>query len=370
MRFKDIIGQTETISTLRYMVEADRLPHALLLLGPPGIGKRTLALALSQYLLCTQRTDGDSCGECVSCVKTSKLIHPDVHFSFPVVGAGMTSDKFMVQWRKALQENPYQDSNQWLQLIGAENKQGNINKDECQNIIRKLSLKTFEAPVKTLILWLPEYLGNEGNRLLKLIEEPPPATHYILIAENAELILNTILSRCQLVKIPMLNDQDIVDGMLRQELCPEDKAWGIAHLSDGNFNEAITLAANKISNDAALLLDWLRKCYKGYGPEMVKWSEGFATLGRENQKHFLQYALHFMREFLIMMVTGSTNARLQAEELSSAQNLAKVLNVDQVEQIVRLFNNCYQYVERNANPKILFLDASIQLHKTMKRWDV
>ena len=168
----------------------------------------------------------------------------------------------------------------------------------------------------------------------------------------------------------MLNDQDIVDGMLRQELCPEDKAWGIAHLSDGNFNEAITLAANKISNDAALLLDWLRKCYKGYGPEMVKWSEGFATLGRENQKHFLQYALHFMREFLIMMVTGSTNARLQAEELSSAQNLAKVLNVDQVEQIVRLFNNCYQYVERNANPKILFLDASIQLHKTMKRWDV
>jgi DNA polymerase-3 subunit delta' len=161
-----------------------------------------------------------------------------------------------------------------------------------------------------------------------------------------------------------------VDGLLRQELCPEDKAWGIAHLSDGNFNEAITLAANKISNDAALLLDWLRKCYKGYGPEMVKWSEGFATLGRENQKHFLQYALHFMREFLIMMVTGSTNARLQAEELSSAQNLAKVLSVDQVEQIVRLFNNCYQYVERNANPKILFLDASIQLHKTMKRWDV
>ena len=202
--------------------------------------------------------------------KTSKLIHPDVHFSFPVVGAGMISDKFMVQWRQALQENPYQDSNQWLQLIGAENKQGNINKDECQNIIRKLSLKTFEAPVKTLILWLPEYLGNEGNRLLKLIEEPPPATHFILIAENAELILNTILSRCQLVKIPMLNDQDVVDGLLHRELSPEDKAWGIAHLSDGNFNEAITLAANKISNDAALLLDWLRKCYKGYGPEMVK----------------------------------------------------------------------------------------------------
>lgn len=370
MRFKDIIGQTDTISTLRYMVEANRLPHALLLLGPSGVGKRTLALALSQYMLCTNRQDGDSCGECPSCSKTSKLIHPDVHFSFPVVGAGMVSDKFMAQWRQALHDNPYIDSNQWLQLIGAENKQGNINKDECLNIIRKLSLKTFEAPVKTLILWLPEYLGNEGNRLLKLIEEPPPQTHFILIAENAELILNTILSRCQLVKIPALTDQNIVDGLLRRELTNTEKAWGIAHLADGDFNEAITLSANKISNDAALLLDWLRKCYKGYGPEMVKWSENFATLGRENQKHFLQYALHFMREFLIMKVTGNANARLQADELSSAQNLAKVLEVDQVEQIVRLFNNCYQYVERNANPKILFLDASIQLHKTMKRWDV
>lgn len=370
MRFQDIVGQTNTIGTLQYMVDANRLPHALLLLGPAGIGKRTLALALIQYLLCTNRSDGDSCGQCPSCLKTSKLIHPDVHFSFPVVGAGLTSDKFMPQWRQAIHENPYLDSNQWLQLIGAENKQGNINKDECQNIIRKLSLKTFEAPVKTLILWLPEYLGNEGNRLLKLIEEPPPQTHFILIAENAELILNTILSRCQLVKIPVLKDQDVVDGLSRWELSTNDKAWGIAHLANGNFNEAITIAGNKVSNDAGLLLDWLRKCYKGYGPDLVKWSESFATLGRENQKHFLLYGLHFMREFLIMLATGSSNARLQAEELSSAQNLAKVLNIDQVEQIVRLFNDCYQYVERNANPKILFLDASIQLHKTMKRWDV
>lgn len=370
MRFQDIVGQTDTIKTLKHMVDSNHLPHALLLLGPSGIGKRTLTLALSQYLLCTNRTNDDSCGECAACSKTDKLIHPDVHFSFPVVGAGITSDKFMPLWRQALHDNPYMDSNQWLQFIGAENKQGNINKDECQNIIRKLSLKTYEAPIKTLIMWLPEYLGNEGNRLLKLLEEPPPQTHFILIAENAELILNTILSRCQLVKIPALTDQNVVDGLLQSELSTADKAWSIAHLANGNFNEALTIAANKLGNDAGLLLDWLRKCYKGYGPDLVKWSESFATLGRENQKHFLLYGLHFMREFLIMLATGSTNARLQAEELSSAQNLAKVLNINQVEQIVRLFNDCYQYVERNANPKILFLDASIQLHKTMKRWDV
>jgi DNA polymerase III subunit delta' len=370
MRFATVIGQQASAQTLSGMVDDNRLPHALLLAGPAGSGKRSLALALVQYVLCTQRSEGDSCGTCDSCNKVSKLLHPDVHFSFPVVGAGMTSDKYLAQWRQNWLENPHLDLNQWLQLIGAENKQGNINKDECLNIIRKLSLKSFEAPVKTLILWLPEYLGNEGNRLLKLIEEPPPQTQFILLAENTDLILQTILSRCQLVKIPALRDEEVVAGLVQKGLCTTSQAEGIAHLANGDFNEALQLAANKENDNAVLLLDWLRKCYKGSGPEMLKWSEKFAGIGRENQKHFLQYALHFLREFMLLKVVGDRAIRLRAEEAQTAHNLLKVLDVPQIERMAALFNDCFQYVERNANPKILFLDASIQLHKTMKRWDV
>ena len=369
MLFKDIIGQTSIGADLRQMALSERLPHALLLLGPAGSGKRTLALALTQFLLCDNRTAADACGHCAACNKVEKLIHPDVHFVFPVTGANMTSDKFLPQWRQSLLENPYIGLFDWLQAIGAENKQGNINKEECQQIVRKLSLKTFEAKHKVLFLWLPEFLGNEGNRLLKIIEEPPAETYFILMAENQEQILNTILSRCQLIKTLPLSDAEVAQGIQKSHPELSDQAWGAAYLANGDMSEALKIAANKENNDAALFLDWLRKCYKGNGIEMVKWVDQFASVGREGQKHFLQYGLHFMREFLLIKLTGASKVRLQPEELKTAQNLVKVLQPNQVERIAQLFNDCYTYIERNANPNILFLDASIQLHKTMQRWD-
>ena len=194
MAFSNIIGQEKVKQMLHQMVHGDRLPHALLFLGPSGSGKLALALALAQYLLCENRQDSDSCGQCPSCSKSQRFIHPDLHFSFPSVGTNVTSDSFLPQWRKWMEENPYLTVNEWLQSIGAENRQGNINKEECAAIIRKLSLKIFEGSHKILVMWLPEYLGKEGNRLLKLIEEPPEDTIFILVAENQELILNTILS--------------------------------------------------------------------------------------------------------------------------------------------------------------------------------
>lgn len=366
MQFRTVIGQSPAKSLLRGMADNERIPHALLLLGAPGSGDLALAVAFAQYVLCQNKQDGDACGQCSQCSKVEKLIHPDLHFSFPTVGANVISDHHIAEWRAALGENPYLDVNQWLQRIGAENKQGNINKEECVSIIKKLSLKAFEGRYKILVMWLPEYLGKEGNRLLKLIEEPPEDTLIILVAENQELILNTILSRCQLVKVNRLNDEEVETGLVRLKNLTQEKARSIAHLAAGDFNEAINIAAQPLKDNSTLFLDWLRKCYQGNGVEMAAWTETFADLGRENQKQFLQYALHFMREYMLLKTTGNDQVRLLPEELKTAQNLSKIIGFGQIERITKLFNDCSFYIERNANQKLLFLDASIQLNKILR----
>ncbi len=348
------------------MADSERIPHALLLLGAPGSGDLALAVAFAQYVLCQNKQDGDACGQCNQCSKVEKLIHPDLHFSFPTVGANVISDNHIADWRKALAENPYLDVNQWLQSIGAENKQGNINKEECVSIIKKLSLKAFEGSYKILVMWLPEYLGKEGNRLLKLIEEPPDDTLILLVAENQELILNTILSRCQLVKVNRLSDEEVEAGLVTLKGLPSAKARSIAHLAAGNLNEALNIAAQPMKDNSNLFLDWLRKCYQGNGVEMATWTETFAELGRENQKQFLQYALHFMREYMLLKTTGDQQVRLLPEELKTAQNLSKIIGFGQIERIAKLFNDCSFHIERNANQKLLFLDASIQLNKILR----
>ncbi len=362
MFFREITGQQTVKASLTAMVDANRLPHAMLLMGPPGCGKLALALALAQYLLCLNRTNGDACGSCSACIKASKYIHPDLHFSFPTVGSKMTSRNFLTQWRSALAVNPYLDINQWLEAIGAENKQGNITKDECVQIIQKLSLKTFESANKILLMWRPEYLGNEGNRLLKMIEEPPEGTVFILVAEQPDKILNTILSRCQLTKIQRLTDGDIVEGLVAKGKTDEETARKISFMADGNFNEALKLVGHSVNDEALLFLDWLRNCYKGNPGKLVSWVEEFAKIGREKQKHFLQYGLHFMREYLLLRMTGESKVRLQTKELQTAQRMIKVIGFEQLQAIVELFDNCIYYVERNANPKALFLDVSIRLH--------
>jgi len=367
MRFSDVIGQTYPKQLLRQMATGSRLPHALLFLGPAGSGKKALALALAQYVLCENPGPEDACGLCNACRKVDKLLHPDLHFSFPSIGANATSEIFLPQWRSAIAENPYFDVNHWLQLIGADNKQGNITKEECVNIIRKLSLKTFEGEYKILIMWLPEYLGKEGNRLLKMIEEPPDQTLFFLLAENQELILPTILSRCQLVKVNPLHDEEVVEGLVRREVAGQREAESVAYLSNGNFFEACKLAADHQNDYATKLLDWLRKAYGGNGVELVRWSEEIAGIGREKQKQFLRYALHFMREYMALLVTGNAQVRLQPEELQTAQKLTTVIAFDQITLIAQLFDDCSYHVERNANPKVLFLDASIQMHHIIKR---
>lgn len=371
MFFKDISGQQKLANQLRSMWSHGRMPHATLLLGPEGSGKLPVAMALAQYILCEDRDANESCGTCSNCHKMSRLIHPDLHFVFPVVGAKMTSDQYLTQWRAALAENPYLNANDWLQYIGAENKQGNISKEECLAIVKKLSLKTFESRSKVMLIWRPEFLGKEGNRLLKLIEEPPEDTYFILLAEQPELILNTILSRCQLVKVPSLSDEALIGGLARRYPdLPAERRAAISYLADGNFNEAIKIASAKENDDARLLLDLLRKAYIGHGVELVNWAGAFAKLGRENQKQFFLYALHFLREFLQLKLVPERPARLGAEEQKTGQNLIKILDLEQVEEMMQLFTDAAYYIERNGHPKIIMLDACIQLSKIMKRQKV
>lgn len=370
MIFNDIIGQHRTKKFLLQLAHSERVPHALLFLGPTGCGNLALALAFAQLLQC-ENPDAEhgACGECPACRKAAHFAHPDIHYSYPTVGTNAVSTDYVKQWRASLDTSPYLDANTWLQHIGAENKQGNINKEECNAILKKLSLKAFEGRYKILVMWLPEYLGKEGNRLLKLIEEPPEQTIFLLAAENQEQILNTILSRCQLVKTDSLNDEDIAEGLRQKRGLDSARASQIAFLADGDFNTALQIADNPENDDARLLLDWLRKCWRGNGVELVKWTEEFAKLGRENQKQFLFYGLHFLRELTTLVVAPDavgSSARLGPEELSTAQNMAKVLDFEKLNRLTALFNDNIYYVERNANPKILFLDTSIQMNRILK----
>lgn len=367
--FQSVIGQESQKHLLQNMVDANRAPHALLLLGNEGVGGLALALAYIQYLVCENRQAGEACNVCKACNKASKFVHPDIHYSYPTIGTNKVATDFVTDWRKALHDNAYMSANQWLNRIsGGENKQGNINKDECVSIVKKLSLKSFESPYKILLMWLPEYLGKEGNRLLKLIEEPPENTIFVLVAENQEAILNTILSRCQLLKLSPIDKTLIKSALLEKTTITEVQAEAIAQLTDGNFNEALTLSQYNENDNALMFLEWMRKCYNGNGVDLIQWADKIAATSREAQKYFLRYGLHFLREFIQLKLTGNpAQVRLQNSELDTAQKMTKVLEIDQIEPIATLFNTAIAAIERNGNGKLIFADASIRLNKILRR---
>ncbi len=366
MELKDIIGQQKAIGFLRSLADSDRIPHAQIFLGNEGTGKLAAALAFSQYVLCQHKSDGAACGKCPDCIKASKFIHPDIHFSYPTVGSKAISTNFINEWRTAITENPYLNAAQWLQHIQAENKQGNITKDECLDIVRKLGLKIFEGSHKILILWLPEYLGKEGNRLLKLIEEPPENTLFILVAENAEAILNTILSRCQIVQFKPLEDSDIVNVLESKGTKPEQAA-NIAHLANGNLNKALNLIVEENRDYALDFLKWMRLCYLAKPKDIIEFSNTFQTLGRENQKRFFDYGLFFLREYMILLMTGNEHLRLGEQEITTAKNLRKVISFDQISPISDLMTDSIFHIQRNANPKILMTDVSIRMNHILRK---
>jgi len=361
-----VFGQESARAYLHRLLQQERVPHALLFAGKTGWGTLALALEFARWLQCQQRPATTPDCRCSACLKARAIGHPDIHFSYPVVGANAVSTDFAAAWRQALTENPWMSANEWLQRIGAENKQGNITKEECVAIVRKLSLKTFEGPYKILLMWLPEYLGKEGNRLLKLIEEPPEQTIFLLVAENTDAILPTLLSRCQLVKTYPLPDKTIAEVLQTEQGLSPERASLIAFLADGDYNSALQMVGTLENDDARLLVEWLRYCWRGNSADLVRWAEQFAQWGRENQKKFFTYALHFLRELLAVRVHPQAPVRLRPAELEIAQKMAAVFSFEHLTYLATRINDNITYIERNANPKALILDTSIAIYHLIK----
>ena len=367
MQFKQIVGQDAIKQRLITSVKENRVSHAQLFLGPGGSGSLPLAVAYAQYLSCENKLEDDSCGECSSCRKYQKLMHPDLHFSYPFFAKHKddTAISFIEQWRDAFIANPYLSLDTWRGYLDAENKQANINIAECHQIIKKLSFKPFESPYKILILWLPEYLDKEGNALLKIIEEPQPNTLFLLVAQNQDQILNTILSRTQLIKIPPLGFDDIKDHLISQHNQTGDAANEIAYLSNGSLTEALTMLQYDNKGYHEQFVQWLRLCFANKGLEVMSFVDQASKMGRENQKNFLRYGINFLRECCLLLSGAGSLVHLPAHELETAQKMTNVMIVPEAEAIVAELEKAHYHVERNGNPKILFLDVSLQIIKIL-----
>jgi DNA polymerase-3 subunit delta' len=403
MQLKEIIGQHDIKQQLVEMVQHNRLSHALLFLGKEGNGSLQLAIALAQYLTCesanpalrqaqdqtsnssrslfgekptiqNQKSEignpksealNDSCGTCSSCIKAQQLIHPDIHFSYPVVtkrsGSPPISTDYISEWREFIKSYPYGNVYDWLQFIGAENKQGNITAQECNDIIRQLNLKSFESEYKILIMWMPEYLGNEGNKLLKLIEEPPPNTLFILVAENESLILPTIVSRCQLIIIRTLEIKEIEDALITRNNTSPETARQAASVSEGNYREALQLVQHAEEDWQSLLREWLNAILKTGPVAQTRWVEETSRLGREKQKQFLRYFNHLLEQAIRHKLMGE-NIYLPENEMDFADRLNRIAGIAQQQAIIEELDKATYYIERNANAKILFHALTIKLY--------
>jgi len=366
MQFKQITGQSDIKQRLITSVNENRVSHAQLFLGPEGSGSLALAVAYAQYLSCEDRQPDDSCGTCSSCRKYQKLMHPDLHFSYPNFGTPKeTSIDFIEQWREAFTANPYLSLDIWRGYLDAGNKQANINIAECHQILKKLSFKPFESAYKILILWLPEFLDKQGNALLKVIEEPQPNTLFLLVAQNQDQILNTILSRTQLVKIPCLGYEDVRQYLLQNHNQTETAAAEIAYLANGNLTEAMQMLQHDTKGYHNLFVQWLRLCFANKGLEVLSFVDQAAKLGRENQKNFIRYGISFIRECCLITAGAERMVHLPDQELDTARKMAKVMNIAQSETIIDELEKAHYHIERNANPKILFLDVSLQIIKVL-----
>jgi DNA polymerase-3 subunit delta' len=373
MLFKEVVGQHEIKQHLLEIGKAGNIPHAQLFLSQPGAGALALALAFTQFIVCENKQEEDSCGVCGACTKAHKMIHPDIHYTYPIIAKKPSphpslSTDYIVEWRKAINENPYINELEWLQSIGAENKQGNITADEARNIIKGLNLTTFESTYKIQIIWMAEALSKEGNILLKLLEEPPSNTVLILIAENQEEILPTILSRCQLVKINKIEDIDLAQALLKKGV-PQSNTQHIAYLADGNFNEALKLIHSETHENTRMLTQWLDYSINMKAGELLKFTDENSKLGRENLKSFLEYTTHIFREALMLLHMKNYQPRLAEDERNLAMRINKFLSYKKLSNLLELINKKHYEIERNVSPKMVLMDMSLRMNKILRAKD-
>ena len=372
MTFAQIPNQSATKQLLRQSVQRQHVAHAQLFRGSEGGAALALALAYAQYLNCEERAADaeDSCGRCPSCTKIAKLAHPDLNFIVPVtttktVAKDAVSHKFMAEWRAFVLDNPYQGLNDWMPHIGAENKQGNISKEEAVQILKLVSLKAFEARFKVVILWLPELMHPAAaNAVLKLLEEPPPATIFLLVSHAPEQLLPTIISRVQPVVIRPFSEDDITEWLHVRHQIPEAKARQVAQLANGSLGAALASRnANADHDYFEFFRDWMRLCFN-YGSkaaDILKKSEEFQKLGRENQKQLLAYALGVVRKVLLFGIDSKLVPHLAGGEQQFVAGFAKFVTPRNADLLTKELTDAHYHIERNANPRMVFVDSSLRL---------
>jgi len=373
MLFKDIIGNNAVKKQLTEAVKNNRISHAQLFSGKSGSAKLALALAYSQYLNCENKTENDSCGFCSSCLKFSNLSHPDLHLIFPVLKVNgvktPTSDSFVNQWRELILSNQYISINDWIDSFGTENKtgqQGSIYIDEAASIQRKLSLKNYEAEYRVVLIWMPERMNlTVANKLLKLLEEPPKGTIFILVSEDANNLLPTIISRLQTLKIPDFNPEDIFHYFRGITL---EKAKQLKNITDADLGKMI-----KIQQDSEGILDlfeefsaWMRLAYKMDVGGISKWVDKISTMGRKHQKLFLSYAIKMIRECLILNFANSSLLKTNDKEHTFISKFSPFIHEENSVMIVEELEKSIKSINRNANAKILFFELSLKMVKFLK----
>ena len=378
MLFKNVLGLEHIKNHLVTTAETGRVAHAQLFVGPEGSGVLPMALAYAQYLLCGN-TGGENDGENTICnTKCNSLTHPDLHFAFPVsnsdkVKSHAVSDHYLEEWRQFVKEQPYGNLFDWYRHIGIEKKQGQIGVDEAQDMVKKLSLKSYEGGYKVLIVWMAEKMNTSAaNKLLKLIEEPPNKTVLLLLAEDEEQIINTIRSRCQILNFPPLAEQVVTDALLLKGVA-QTEALTIALEANGNFNKALDLL-NKDSEDLVFerwFVQWVRSAFKAKGnkgaiQELILWSEEVSKTGREVQKKFLNYCLTMMRQALLLNYKANelVHAKVHMEGFD-LRKFAPFVHENNILDIVKELEQAIFHVERNGNSKLIFTDLSIKLTRLL-----
>lgn len=367
MFFKDIIGQEDAKQRLIREAKEGIVAHARLFCGPEGIGKLPLAIAYARYLSCSNPGEEDACGCCPNCIMYNKLAHPDLHFVFPVIkkkNKDTVSDDYLAEWRGLLNQTPYFNLNIWLEEMGAENQQAQIYVKESDEIIRKLSLKSSQGGYKIMIIWMPEKMNVEcSNKLLKLLEEPPTQTVFLLVSENPDMLLTTIQSRTQRLNLFGIEEDKIKETLCTQYGIQEDEAKSIAHRSEGNFLKALETIHLNEENQLFfdLFVSLMRLSYQRKIREMKQWSETLAGMGRERQKHFLSYCQRMIRENFIYNFRHPSLNYLSQEEQNFSSRFAPFVNERNVIGIMDELSEAQRHIEQNVNARMVFFDFALKM---------
>ena len=380
MLFSEILGQDHIMAHLTQSVNNGRVAHAQLFVGPEGSGTLPMAIAYAQYLLCDNKNNENIGGDESCNLKFQNLSHPDLHFAFPVATNGVikshpVSNHFMIEWRELINEQPYGNLFDWYKKIGIEKKQGQIGVDEAQDIVKSLALKAYEGGYKVMIIWMAEKLNTQAaNKLLKLIEEPPNNTIFILIAEDEEQIINTIKSRCQVLHFPPLSEDVIKQGIIKKYSIAQDVAGKIAHQANGNFNKACDLVYQDTEDTLfeEWFVFWIRSAFKAKGNksaihDLISWSEDIAKTGRETQKQFLQFCLNFFRQALLMNYKAEQLVYFEPNEGFKLENFAPFVHGNNILDISDELQDAIYHIERNGNSKIILTDLSIKLTRLLHK---